>query len=434
MHVLSNNHRVLFVLDKFSPMALRRSLEQLPEKPESPVGILRIGNEERGSVLFVLQGDPFAAATYESGELRLLTVEEFGRQVDSAQGGASFFGTNPVFFKLMLVLAKCQPSVVGNGQVINLETLLESIERAGKEQVLLLKKGKDLNLFYFRDGKLVEGYFADPERNPSDTSGLAEALLLYAFEPGAPLEIRLYEDPRVDQEPSPAAAGLGAPGREAAFPSVEIRSKGRQVQKRIEKEIFTIGRGNQNDFMIDDSSVSREHARILRSAEGYFIEDLKSRNGTYMDGRRIVKEKLSDGSEVRIGAIDMRFTLPNPSDSFRGPDEQTKQIDLPPAAPALPKESWTLEILEGNDKGGTFSLQPGKKMSVGRATVDILINDPKISRHHADIEWIGGGFVFQDLQSKNGSFINEQPVGQCKLKAGDILRLGETVLKVACKR
>jgi pSer/pThr/pTyr-binding forkhead associated (FHA) protein len=91
---------------------------------------------------------------------------------------------------------------------------------------------------------------------------------------------------------------------------------------------------------------------------------------------------------------------------------------------------WLLEVVEGNRKGEVFPLFPGKKISLGRDAADILLDDSKISRHHADIEWVDGGFLFQDLQSTNGSFINDKQVGRQRLALGDTVRLGETVLRV----
>ncbi|HET6371535.1 MAG TPA: FHA domain-containing protein, partial [Nitrospiria bacterium] len=95
---------------------------------------------------------------------------------------------------------------------------------------------------------------------------------------------------------------------------------------------------------------------------------------------------------------------------------------------------WSLEVVEGPQKGHAFTLSPGKKISLGRGAVDILINDTKISRHHADIEWVDGVFLYQDLKSTNGSIINDQVVDQHRLSPGDVLRLGETVLRVLRKQ
>jgi hypothetical protein len=68
-------------------------------------------------------------------------------------------------------------------------------------------------------------------------------------------------------------------------------------------------------------------------------------------------------------------------------------------------------------------------ITLGRhADNTIVLSDPQVSRHHASITWQPSGYVVQDLNSANGTFINEQPVSQPSvLRDGDILRLGNTV-------
>src|ERR1051325_5075156 len=55
----------------------------------------------------------------------------------------------------------------------------------------------------------------------------------------------------------------------------------------LTRDAYTIGRHRNNDIVISDPKVSSFHARIDRSPEGYVIVDLKSRNGSYINGKRI---------------------------------------------------------------------------------------------------------------------------------------------------
>lgn len=69
-----------------------------------------------------------------------------------------------------------------------------------------------------------------------------------------------------------------------------------------------IGRGADADVAIDSAAVSRRHAHVVVSADGATIEDLGSKNGTFVgDTRVIVRVGLSDGDEVRIGHLSMTF-------------------------------------------------------------------------------------------------------------------------------
>ncbi len=70
-----------------------------------------------------------------------------------------------------------------------------------------------------------------------------------------------------------------------------------------------IGRLYDNDILLSDLGVSGHHARIYRGPEGYNIEDLKSRNGTWLNGTRIYHSQLAHGDRLRIGATDLRYEV-----------------------------------------------------------------------------------------------------------------------------
>ncbi|GGB14622.1 hypothetical protein GCM10011492_00330 [Flexivirga endophytica] len=69
-----------------------------------------------------------------------------------------------------------------------------------------------------------------------------------------------------------------------------------------EPEALTIGRGRDNSIVLDDMLVSRQHVRITADADGLVLEDLGSRNGTYVNGRRVERTHLSEGDRIGIGA------------------------------------------------------------------------------------------------------------------------------------
>ena len=72
---------------------------------------------------------------------------------------------------------------------------------------------------------------------------------------------------------------------------------------------YSLGRQRDNAIHISDLGVSGYHARIFRTAEGYAIEDLKSRNGICINGGRIFHATLRNGDQVRIGATDLKYEV-----------------------------------------------------------------------------------------------------------------------------
>jgi pSer/pThr/pTyr-binding forkhead associated (FHA) protein len=70
---------------------------------------------------------------------------------------------------------------------------------------------------------------------------------------------------------------------------------------------FTIGRKGDNDLSIDDPTVSSRHARIVRVQSVYFLEDLKSTNGTAVNGKPVDRAQLTDADVITIGKHRMIF-------------------------------------------------------------------------------------------------------------------------------
>ena len=80
--------------------------------------------------------------------------------------------------------------------------------------------------------------------------------------------------------------------------------KGRSMQ--INKDSASIGRGPDNDLRIDEPSVSKRHAMIFKTPKGYSIEDLKSQNGTWIDGSLIASGKnieIGSGIPISLGNV-----------------------------------------------------------------------------------------------------------------------------------
>lgn len=79
---------------------------------------------------------------------------------------------------------------------------------------------------------------------------------------------------------------------------------------------FTIGRNQQNTLVLNDSLISRTHARIDVTDAGAVLRDLDSGNGIFVDGQRIVEVKLSDGQVFMIGNFQLRFEEGTGDDDF----------------------------------------------------------------------------------------------------------------------
>jgi pSer/pThr/pTyr-binding forkhead associated (FHA) protein len=96
---------------------------------------------------------------------------------------------------------------------------------------------------------------------------------------------------------------------EQAGAALVIRSGGGRSGESftIEGDRIGIGRSPDAEVFLDDVTVSRNHALMVRRQDGLYIDDLGSLNGTYVNRRRIESHKLDDGDEIQIGKYKLSY-------------------------------------------------------------------------------------------------------------------------------
>ncbi|MCX7765551.1 MAG: FHA domain-containing protein [Candidatus Sumerlaeia bacterium] len=192
----------------------------------------------------------------------------------------------------------------------------------------------------------------------------------------------------------------------------------------FDKDILNIGRARDNDIVIENLAVSRNHARIRRINGKYILTDLNSANGTFVNGVRITKTEILHNDVISIGKHNLIF-INRPlsdeeiiSDAFGA--DRTLIVDRAPAA--------VLVVTTGKQKGQEFKLTKAET-TIGRANDnDIKLHDWFVSKRHAQIIKQGNNYFIKDLGSWRGIFINGQLVKDAQLKEGDDIKLGATHL------
>lgn len=93
-----------------------------------------------------------------------------------------------------------------------------------------------------------------------------------------------------------------------------------------------------------------------------------------------------------------------------------------------PTVGWVV-ALNGDHKGEDFRLKAGKNVVGTASDCDIVLTDKKISRKHCTIRYEGNEFQIADLDSSNGTYVNEDRVQKHDLIDNDILKLGDIQFK-----
>lgn len=137
-----------------------------------------------------------------------------------------------------------------------------------------------------------------------------------------------------------------------------------------------------------------------------------------------VRVRFAGEPDVPVGQVRIRTqTVPGPI-----PEEPTPEPEEPTRLYRV-GGGGVLVVVEGAQVGMQFPLRAGRTVVGRREDCDVVIADPAVSRRHLQIEWTEGGVELQDLNSTNGTFVNDRRVTAHRLSPGDRIRIGATVLE-----
>jgi pSer/pThr/pTyr-binding forkhead associated (FHA) protein len=201
------------------------------------------------------------------------------------------------------------------------------------------------------------------------------------------------------------------------------RLRGRQF--RLEQQTATIGRAEEDPVgLFGDPAVQSRHAVIERRGPDFSIKNLAVAEGTYVNGRRIESVDLHDGDRINVGGYElvfhMRASAVAAAMAYDRPSDTYVARRLTGRAAAV--EGPRLDEADGE----SHPLHAGSATRIGRALDnDIVVNHGSVSRHHASVEAEDGKFVIRDLNSQNGTFVQDQRVNESPLQDGESVRLGD---------
>src|SRR3954451_8868545 len=138
----------------------------------------------------------------------------------------------------------------------------------------------------------------------------------------------------------------------------------------VEEELMIGRTASEEGRLGDDPEISRQHARVSRSGEGYVIEDLGSMNGTFVNGNRLqAPHQLAQGDQIEVGGTRLLAHLeqqleatPTPGTEIPSQDElgATRIADVPAAPPPPPPEPEPEPEAEPEPRSDTLVQPPGE--------------------------------------------------------------------------
>lgn len=216
--------------------------------------------------------------------------------------------------------------------------------------------------------------------------------------------------------------------KEQASGAYLVIQKGSLVGKRLElwKDCTTIGRSRDSDIFLEDVTVHRKQASIIRTATGYTLRDDHGSGDCFVNGKPVTQHDLQSSDELSFGQTHMIFYANEGTRPFQLPSSRGKELYL---GKLLDPQSTAIARLHlNNPQSAAQSIELQSGMTIGRSReCDIFLEDLTVSRHHATIEdSTSGGFEIVDNKSATGTFVNGRPVTRHKLQEGDSVQIGNT--------
>lgn len=223
----------------------------------------------------------------------------------------------------------------------------------------------------------------------------------------------------------------------------------------------TVGRSPGADFPLPaDDMLSRNHLTVHCTEEECIVEDLKSANGTFVNGQRITKQPLKQGDELAAGRSRFEAQFEGPWDeetlsgSGSGPSaEESPKEAMSQQSPATaaagvavagaaagtettlglsPNKRVFLEVTTGYEEGGRVAIYPRRILEVGRHdNVGFpIVSDSVLSGKHFAIACDDNSAYLFDLDSANGTFLNGKRVKSSALREDDEIAAGRSKFKL----
>ena len=176
--------------------------------------------------------------------------------------------------------------------------------------------------------------------------------------------------------------------------------------------VYVIGRSASCEISVPVSSISRRHVKLTIEQGSAEVTDMDSLNGTFLSGQQLEgTAPLNPGQVLSLGELEVRIV----------PRRAGEAGPVP--------EAW-LEVLNTSLKGRLFHVTAATGV-IGRShTADLQVNHPTVSRANTLLRYSDEtrGWMVEDMESANGTYVNDAMVTQSLVKGGERVRVGDVEL------
>ena len=426
---------------------IRATLDASTAKPTA----LEIYDSISQRFLFVRERQIYAAAELTGGQFTATSIRDFLLGATNMSfPRATWYELSTKIVHSVLVVAQKKPALRVMTSLVDLDQLLDRIEKEGKSCIVAATREDFLALLRYEKGKSAAFCWEQTQATPRENSFREEFLIkVYSNAADRPVNVSLYEDFLVSYAPDAKNLPDTFNGRYADVflskpPLVILRFKDREIGRwEMDRPRLRIGRTPDNDIVIDNLGVSRLHAVIEEDKGAYSVRDCDSLNGTVVNGERTPHKTLQDGDEISIGKHTIVFRVPSghavaEPETIAGFDQtmiitrgsiqaqkaqKTQEAPATPA-PAAPSGSRAPRLVIHTDYGDRVVEIAGEALTIGRdADADVHINGLFVASRHAEITRENGRVVLRRVGGLRAVKVRGKAVKEVELKDNDEIQI-----------
>ncbi len=424
----------------FDPQELDSILRSYIETSRQTPLVLEVFNDYIQYFLFMREGQLYWAGIRGEKGFEGVTIRRFLQMLKRTQyPRLVVYSLDLILYHSLLIYLQKKPELKISSTLVDLDDLLDKTEKDYGNALITANQPGNLIMLRYREGIPV-ACFQGLHLGKNTESSIREDFLVkvYTMSARSHFEINLYTDMIVshseDARPIPAEHF----GTISSFflsdpPKLIVKLKNRPLKTySFTGKQLTVGRLQENDIVIDNLSVSRQHAVIISSSSGYLIRDLSSKNGTFLNGDRIDSAALKNGDSITIGKYQIAFQIPTGEESSQGGMDQT--VIIPGFRPAEGGvEKFNVDFAASREESGRLFRRSnneeiplaGEKTTIGKKKdCDIRLMGLFAPNVKVEIDRCGDDYVIHKTSGKSNVQINGEQMEEKILEEEDLIAIG----------
>jgi pSer/pThr/pTyr-binding forkhead associated (FHA) protein len=224
------------------------------------------------------------------------------------------------------------------------------------------------------------------------------------------------------------------------MPEIVVKFAEKIIERVVtEKEHLSIGRTPDNDIVLDNRGVSRNHAQIEFSENGALLIDNDSLNGTFVNQRKVTEQMLHDNDTITIGKFDLQFFADSQPARKMSDMDGTMILNTKKHKELVEQDREDKEIADSAGGSILIALNDSKKSkyalsqettTFGKSRfANVPVKGFWLSNLQAKVMKEGEAFTLVNLGRANKTKVNGEAVTSTTLKNGDIVEVGKSIFR-----